>query len=34
VKTLEFTVNGVKCPLCDLVHNYKVKIEYDESPNL
>jgi len=34
VKTLEFTVNGVKCPLCDLVHNYKVKIEYDESTNL
>ncbi len=33
MKTLEFTVNGVKCPLCDLIHNYKVKIEYEENSN-
>lgn len=31
MRTIELTINGIKCPLCDLLHNYKVQIEYDES---
>jgi hypothetical protein len=28
---LEFNVSMLKCPICDLNHNYKVKVEYTES---
>lgn len=28
---IELAVSAVKCPICDFNHNYKVKIEYEES---
>ncbi len=34
MKVIEFNINGVKCPLCDLLHNYKVRMEYEENGNL